>query len=893
MTGKSPQTLYLVDGSGYLFRAYHAIQYLSRSDGTPTNAVFGVTRMLLKMLDDRAPEHVAVVMDPPGKNFRHELYPEYKANRPPAPEDLKVQFPLVQRAIEALALPVVVEPGFEADDVIATLAERAVDEGFEVIIVSSDKDLMQLVGDGISMWDPMRDKQYDPAAVEEKMGVPPAQVGDLLGLMGDSSDNVPGIKGVGAKTAAKLLAEHGDLETILGAAEGMKKSKLRERLIEQADQARLSRQLVGLRTDVELPIGPGDLVRKAPDEQALDAFLAEMEFSNLRRDLVGKRTIDTSAYETIRTAAALEAILAEARQTGKLALDLETTSLDALRAQVVGISLCPAEGRAAYVPVGHTGPDAGEQLAVDEALALIGPLLSDPHIRLYGQNIKYDLTILKNRHKLAAGAVACDAMLASYVLDPGRSSHGMDALSRDLLGHEPIAYAQVAGKGKQEVTFDRVPVDQATAYAGEDAELTFRLCELLLPRVAKAGLEDLLAGLELPLIPVLMDMELAGVLVDQDVLAGLSEECRRLMERSAARAIELAGHEFNLNSPAQLRVVLFEELGLPVTKKTKSGPSTDQTVLEELAGEHELPGEILTYRSLAKLGSTYLDVLPAMVNPDTGRIHTRFNQAIAATGRLSSSDPNLQNIPVRTELGRRIREAFIAPDGHRLLSADYSQVELRILAHLSGDEALLEAFGQGEDIHARTAARIFDVPPAKVTSQMRARAKAVNFGIVYGQGPYNLARQLGIPQAEAKAIIDSYLERLQGVAAWVEQIHEQARRDKAVTTLFGRRRFLPDIDAKNHNARRNAERIAQNTPIQGSAADIIKRAMLRIHADLAERGLRARMLLQVHDELIFEVPDDELDLLTEVVRERMEGAAELAVPLTVDISDGQSWAEAH
>ena len=893
MPERGPAELYLVDGAGYLFRAYHAIQYLSNSAGTPTNAVFGVTRMLLKLLDERRPDRVAVAWDPGGPNFRHQLFPDYKANRPPPPEDLEAQVPLVLRAVELLALPLVQRVGFEADDVIATLTHRARQAGLEVVIVSSDKDLMQLVGEGVVMWDPMRDRTYDAAAVEHKWGVAPAQLGDLLGLMGDSSDNIPGVQGVGQKTAAKLLAEHGGLEDALAAAAGMKKSKLRQRLLEQADRARLSRRLVALATDVDLDLEPAKLVRGVPDAESLDAFLAEMEFTALRRELVGKRTIDTAGYETVRSLAALDAVLDEARASGKLALDLETTSLEPMRAAIVGISLAPAEGRAAYVPVGHTGDDAGRQLELALVLERLAPLLTDGAVAIYGQNIKYDAVILARCGGPRLGTVACDAMLASYVLDSSRTSHGLDALALDLLGHETIRYEQVAGKGKQQIPFAAVPIETATAYAGEDADVTFRLCELLRPRVERAGLAPLLDDVELPLVPVLCDMELAGVRVDREVLAELDAECQRSMQRAAERAIELAGREFNLNSPAQLRVVLFEELGLPVTKKTKSGPSTDQTVLEELAAEHPLPAEILSYRTLAKLRSTYLTVLPGMIHPETGRIHTHFNQAVTATGRLSSSEPNLQNIPIRTELGRRIREAFVAPAGWQLLAADYSQVELRILAHLSGDAALLEAFAQGEDIHARTAARVFGVAVAGVTSEMRARAKAVNFGIVYGQGAYNLARQLQVPQREAKDIIDAYLEQHPGVGAWVADIHERARRDKRVETLFGRRRFLPDIDARNHNARANAERMAQNTPIQGTAADIIKRAMIAIHRELGRRKMAARMLLQVHDELIFEVPPAEVDLLGELVRDKMEGAAELAVALTVDIATGRSWAQAH
>ena len=892
MIEQDKPSVYLVDGSGYLFRAYHAIRYLSTSKGVPTNAVLGVTKMLNKMLKERKPKLVAVIWDPGGKNFRHEIFPDYKANRPPAPEDLKVQIPLVMEAVDALALPTIRRDGFEADDVIATMAGRAVDDGFDVVVVSSDKDLMQLVGPSVVMWDPMQNVTYDEDAVEKKWGVRPEQLGDLLGLMGDSSDNIPGVYGVGKKTAARLLKQYHSLDGVLDAAPSMKKSKLRERLMEQADKARLSRRLVELRKDVELGIHPGELLVREPDMEILDEFFSRMEFSSLRRELVG-RQIDTSRYTTVRDKKNLEKVVRRIEDTKKVALDLETTSIHPMQASIVGISLCPKQAEAYYIPVAHKGPDVGEQLEISEVLNMLWPVISDPKISVYGQNIKYDAVVLENRHGLRLENIACDSMLASYVLDPGRTSHGLDSLSADFLGHDPIAYSQVAGSGKQQVCFDQVAVDDATRYSGEDADLTLRLCELLLPRVLDAGLENLLFEMELPVQQVLIDMELAGIMVDKQVLSKLSDECQMLMERSESRAYALAGREFNLNSPAQLRVVLFDELDLPVIKKTKSGPSTDQTVLEELSSMHELPAEILSYRTLAKLKSTYLDVLPGMILADTGRIHSSFNQAVTATGRLSSSDPNLQNIPIRTEMGKRVREAFVAPDGFVLLSADYSQVELRILAHMSGDENLLQAFSDGDDVHARTASKIFSVPIAQVTKEMRYRAKAVNFGIIYGQGPFNLARQLGLSRREAKEIIDSYLERYRGVAKWIEDIHEQARRQKFVTTLFGRRRFLPEIDARNHNVRTNAERMAQNTPIQGTAADIIKVAMINVSRELKRFNNAARIVLQVHDELVLEVPVEMEDEVGQLVKEQMEGAAKLDVALTVDISTGRSWAQAH
>ena len=893
MTEKSRPVLYLVDGHSYIFRAFHAIRHLSTRSGTPTNAVYGVTKMLLKLVEEKEPSHVVVVLDAGGKNFRHEMFPEYKANRPPAPEELKVQIPLVKEVIQALSLPLLQEEGCEADDVIASICRQAVAEGFEVVIVSGDKDLMQLVGKGVVMYDSMKEVVYDPEGVKKKMGVPPGQVLDLLALMGDTSDNIPGVYGVGQKTASKLLAEHGDLEAVLSAAPSMKKSKLKERLIEQADNARLSKKLAALAGDVCSGQKLEEFARREHDKQALDELLKKLEFSGLRRQLVGRRTIDTSRYKTVLSKKDLAQVIARIKKTKKCAVDLETDSLEPARANIVGISLAAAEGEAVYIPVAHEGDDLPAQLRIESVLDTLGPVLRDPSIQLYGQNIKYDMVVLENRHGLELGNIACDSMVASYVLDPGRASHGMDYLSREFLGHETITYADVVGKGKNQIAFAQVPLDRASAYAGEDADVTFRLCELLLPKVKKEGMFELFSRMELPLIHVLVDMERWGIRVDAGRLQAMSAELQREIEKLEERIHLLAGREFNINSPAQLRVVLFDELGFEVKKKTKSGASTDSTVLEELALEHELPTEILNYRSLTKLKSTYVDVLPEMVNPETGRIHTNYNQAVTATGRLSSSDPNLQNIPIRTETGRRIREAFVASKGCTLLSADYSQVELRILAHLSGDEALLEAFRQGEDVHARTAALIFGVDIERVDSDMRRKAKAVNFGIVYGQGPYNLARQLRIPRSEAKEIIGGYLDRHSRVREWVEKTHADARKAKMVKTMEGRRRYLPDINSTNHNVRANAERIAQNTPIQGTAADIIKRAMIRIHAELKKKKLKTRMVLQVHDELVFDVPEDEVGLLESLVRENMEGAARLAVPLTVDISTAGSWAEAH
>ncbi len=885
--------LVLVDGYNMLFRAFFAIGPLTAPDGTPTNALLGFCRMLLKAIRDLDPTHLAVVMDAGGKSFRSEMYAEYKANRPSAPEELKAQFPLARQLVELLGIPLLEKEGVEADDVIGTLAKRAERDGYDVVIVSGDKDLMQLVTDRVKMLDTMKDVLYGPKEVERKLGVPPEKVADLLGLQGDSSDNIPGVTKVGPKTARKLLAEHGDLEGVLRAAPGMKKSKLKERLVEEADRARLSKRLATIVTDLELDLEPGQLVRRPSERKLLDDLLARLGFSRLRRELTAEAVVDRSGYRIIRDLEELERFFEDCRRARCIAVDLETTSLDPMEADIVGFALCCREGEAVYVPVAHRGPGAGEQLDASEVLKRLDGLLQEDGISLYGQNLKYDALILLNRHGLELPAPACDSMVASYVLDPGRSSHSLDALALEFLGHRTIGYEEVAGKGKQQVSFAKVPVERAAEYAAEDADITLRLCLLLGRMVEQEGLDEVLHRLELPLVPVLVRMEHNGVGIDTGLLERLGDHVDGQLGRLEREIYELAGSEFNLNSPVQLRKVLFDDLGLPVVKKTRTGPSTDQSVLEQLAASHPIAERLLEYRSLAKLKSTYIDVLPRMVNPATGRIHTRYNQTVTATGRLSSSDPNLQNIPVRTELGRRIREAFVAPRGHRLLSADYSQIELRILAHLTGDGNLIEAFERGEDIHAATAARIHGVAVEDVTAEMRYGAKAVNFGIVYGQGPYNLARQLGIERREAKRIIDTYFEMYPGVRAWIERVHEQARKDGYVTTMFGRRRKLPEISSTDRVARANAERIAQNTPIQGTAADIIKLAMIDLHGEMLRRGLRSRMVLQVHDELVFEVPKAELDLMRELAREKMEGAVQLNVPLVVDVADGRTWAEAH
>jgi DNA polymerase-1 len=891
MPSPDDRLLVLIDGYNLIFRAFYAIPPLNAPDGTPTNAALGFTRMVLALLNERRPPYRALALDGGGENFRHRLYPQYKANRAEAPPELKAQFPLIPELAEALALPLVSRPGVEADDIIGTLSRRAAEEGFEVLLISGDKDLMQLVDERVRMLDTMKGVLYDRRAVVEKLGVPPELVPDLLALQGDSSDNIPGVSGIGPKTAVKLLKEHGSLEGVLQAASRMKPSKLRDHLLEEAELARLSLQLATIRRDLDLDLELEDFRSREPDPARLDQCLSRLGFTALRRQLGGRVQIDRAAYRTVLKQSELEEWMGRALEAGECAIDLETDSLDAVEARAVGFSLCVGPGQACYIPVAHDYSGAPRQLAPDLVAGQIRRLLGQ--VKIYGQNLKYDALVLKNRFGIELPAPACDSMLASYVLDPERASHGLDALAMEFLGHRTITYEEVTGKGKDQIPFSRVSVEQATRYSGEDADVAFRLCRLLGQKVSEEGLGQVLERLELPLVPVLVDMESWGVLVDGEQLKAFSRELEGELERLEQRIHFLAGHQFNINSPAQLRVVLYEELGLPAGKRTKSGASTDSSVLEELAPQHEIAAEILNYRSLAKLKSTYLDVLPEMINPRTGRIHTRYNQAVTATGRLSSSDPNLQNIPVRTEHGRRIRQAFRAPRGRVLLSADYSQIELRILAHLADDENLQEAFRRGEDIHAATAARVFNVEPGRVDKEMRARAKAVNFGIVYGQGAFNLSRQLGISRSEAQAIIDAYFERFPRIHQWIERVHAEARRQKAVYTMFGRRRKLPDIDNSSHNLRANAERMAQNTPIQGTAADIIKLAMIELHREIKTRGLESRLVLQVHDELVIEAPGGEVDLLRRLIREKMEGAAELKVPLTVDMAEGKSWAEAH
>ncbi len=923
--GDGPRHLYLVDGSAYIFRAYHALPPLTRkSDGLPVGAVSGFCNMLSKLVDDvrddGIADYFAVIFDAARKTFRNDIYPEYKAHRPPPPEDLRPQFPLVKQASEAFNLATVEMPGFEADDVIATYARLAREAGMGVTIVSSDKDLMQLVNDDVIMHDPMKQRRIGHEEVVEKFGVGPERVIDVQALCGDSTDNVPGVPGIGIKTAALLINEYGDLDGVLERAEEIKQPKRRQNLIEHADLARVSRDLVTLKDDVPVELGLEDLRLQEPEAEVLLGFLAEMELQRLAGRIaqrLGGEVPNTAPatsepdapaeqqYKCIQSLKELQTWVELARSAGLVAVDTETTSLDAMSAELVGVSLSINPGQACYIPLGHTGPvpageldldgaaDIPEQIPIDDALELLRPLLADPSVLKVGQNLKYDMLLLR-RYGIDVGPID-DTMLLSYVTEGGLHGHGMDELSKLHLDIQPIAFKEVAGSGKSQITFDQVPLDKATDYAAEDADLTLRLYQYLKPRLLVERKHTVYETLERPLVPVLVAMEGAGILVDRAELARLSADFATRIDTLEGEIHDLAGEKFNVNSPKQLGEILFDKMGIPGGKKTKTGAyGTGADVLEGLAAQgHDLPVKVLEYRQLAKLKSTYTDSLQTQINAETGRVHTSYAMAATSTGRLASTDPNLQNIPVRTEEGRRIRKAFVAAPGCKLMSADYSQIELRLLAHIADIKALREAFHAGHDIHAMTAAQVFDLPMEDMDPMIRRRAKAINFGIIYGISAFGLANNLGIERGEAQAYINAYFERYPGIRDYMEATKALAREQGYVETVFGRRIHMPGINDKNPARRGFHERAAINAPIQGSAADVIRRAMVAIPGALEKAGLGAAMLLQVHDELIFDVPEGEIDDTIAVVKRAMEGAAHLSVPLTVDAGVGDSWAEAH
>ena len=891
--------VFLIDGQSYIYRAFYAVRGLTNSEGLPTNAIFGVVNMLHRIHDEHAPGHLGMVLDAPGKNFRHRAYPEYKANRASMPEELRAQIPHIKAVVGAYRIPILELAGYEADDIIATLATRWERAGAEVVIVSGDKDLMQVVSGRVTMLDTMQDKRIGPAEVHAKFGVEPGRVVEVQALMGDPTDNIPGVPGVGEKTAIKLIAEWNDLDGVLENGAAIK-GKLGERVREHADLARLSKTLATLDRDVPLPVSVDDLAVTEPDRGRLRELFGTFEFRRLLDALdaegapsgTSEEEASTAApagrYETVRTPAQLAAVVQAVRAAGTFCLDTETTALEAIDAELVGVALAVEEERAWYVPVAHAADDA-PQLDREMVLEVIRDLLADDSLTLVGQNLKYDLTVLANYGVRSANRLA-DTMLASYLLNPAQR-HNLDALAQEHLGYAMLSYSTVTADAEK--NFADVAVADATRYAGEDADITLRLARRLLPRLEDEGMAALFSEVETPLIPVLVEMERTGIRVDPAVLAGLSDEFGGKLHRLEEEIHALAGEPFNIASPKQLQHILFDKLELPPVKKTKTGPSTDQSVLERLADKHPLPEKILAYRGFAKLRSTYVDALSKLIRADTGRVHTSFNQSVAATGRLSSTNPNLQNIPIRTEEGRRIRTAFVPEPGWTLLSADYSQIELRLLAHISRDPVLTEAFRTGQDVHARTAAEIFDTEMDAVTSEQRREAKTINFGIIYGMGAQRLARTLRIPFKTAQEYIAQYFARYQGIKAYMDEVVASACEYGYVTTLRGRRRYVPDLHSKSSQLLSAAERVAINTPIQGTAADIIKLAMLAIAARLRVSGLRARMLLQVHDELLFEVPEDETDRVGALVRESMEQVMPLEVPLRVDVGSGRNWAEAH
>lgn len=906
-----PESLVLVDGSSYLYRAFHALPPLTNSRGEPTGAVLGVLNMLTKLLREHDPAQIVVVFDAPGKTFRDEIFAEYKSHRPPMPDDLRAQVAPLLEAVEAMGLPLMRIEGVEADDVIGTLAKRASAAGDRVVISTGDKDMAQLVDDRVTLVNTMTGSSMDRTGVKAKFDVYPEQIVDYLALVGDSSDNIPGVPKVGPKTAAKWLNEYSSLDRIVEHQAEIK-GKVGESLRDNAQNLDLSRRLATIDRDLDLPLDTGSLRRSAPDVDRLRSIYQQLELRSLLKQLSSdeestpadppqgadragatRDSLPARQYETVTTQQQFDDWLRRLRSAEIFAIDTETTSLDYMKAEIVGLSFSTEPGIAAYLPVAHQYPDAPEQLDRVHVLEQLKPLLEDEQRAKAGHHLKYDAHVLRN-HDVELRGIRYDTMLESYVLNSTATRHDLDSVALSYLGVETIHYEDVAGKGAKQLSFDAVPLEKAAEYAAEDADITLQLHDALWPELQKlSGPLRVYEEIERPLVPVLLDMEHRGVLIDPDMLQAQSHELsNRLMELERS-AHEAAGMAFNVDSPKQLREVLFETLGLPVKRKTATGlPSTAEDVLEELAVEYELPQIIIDYRGLAKLRSTYTGKLPGQINPGTGRVHTSYHQAVAATGRLSSTDPNLQNIPIRTPEGRRIRQAFIAPPGCVLMAADYSQIELRIMAHLSGDESLLAAFAEDQDVHRATAAEVFAVPLAEVSADQRRAAKAINFGLIYGMSAFGLARQLGIGRAEAQQYVDLYFERYPGVRRYMDDTRAAARENGYVETVFGRRLYLRDIRSRNAQRRQYAERSAINAPMQGTAADIIKLAMIETHRWL-QAETSARLIMQVHDELVVEAPDDQIEAIESGLRERMVNAAELRVPLKVDIGHGNNWDEAH
>ena len=886
------QTFYLIDGSSYIFRAYFGVrQTLSTSKGLPTNALYGFVTMLQKIVRDEKPDFLTVTFDSKEKTFRHEIYADYKANRDTPPEDLQKQFPYFERLVEAHNIHSIRVPGVEADDIIGTLARQGQQAGLQVVIVSGDKDMMQLIAPDVEMLDTMKNKRFRDKEVVEKFGVGPDRVIEVMGLMGDSSDNIPGVKGVGPKTAAELIQKFDSIENLYARLDEIDKKKLKEKLETDKDNALLSRKLVTIDTDVPLDCSLEDMKASEPDTESLTKMFTELEFSSLIPKDETKPAPDQHVYETILSEKAFAKLLDDLNSADEFALDLETTSLHPVEAETVGISFSFKEGEACYIPLAHWYLGVPDQLDKKRVFEKLKPILENPNIKKVGHNIKYDLIVLQSEGVFLQGIVF-DTMLASYVLNPSRRGHGMDDLAMELLGHKTITYKEVAGTGAKQIGFEEVDVERATEYAAEDSDITWRFYGNLKPKLT-GDLLKLFNEIEIPLLEVLAEMEINGVFLDKNHLVQLSKKIEVELKELEMKIYLLAEEEFNINSPKQLAVILFEKLKLPVIKKTKTGFSTDVSVLEELAAHHELPDKIFNYRQLVKLKSTYADALPLEINSKTGRVHTSFNQTVAATGRLSSSDPNLQNIPIRTEMGQEIRKAFIAQGENLMLSADYSQIELRILAHLSQDETLILAFQKGEDIHSRTAAEIFGTPLDAVDKNARRMAKAVNFGIIYGLSAFGLSRQLKISMKEAKTFIDQYFDLYPRIKTFMDGAIAEAREKGYTETIMNRKRYLPDIESKNRQVKQAAERIAINSPIQGSAADLIKVAMINLSREMKQRNLQSKMILQVHDELLFECPPAEKEEMNRLVKQEMEGVYKFSVPLIVDMGWGKNWNEVH
>ena len=889
------KTFYLVDGSSYIFRAFFGVRQLSTSKGFPTNALYGFINMLQKVIREEKPDYLVVAFDSPDKTFRHKIYPDYKANREAPPEELAKQFPYFEPLVQAYGLSSVRRPGFEADDIIGTLAKKGIQEGLEVVIVSGDKDMMQLISPNVYMLDTMKNKKFMDKEVVEKFGVQADKVVEVMGLMGDSSDHVPGVAGIGPKTAAELIQKFGSIESLYKRINEVEKKKVKEKLEHDKENAFMSRELVSIDTEMDLEFN-SDLMKPGKiDSAKLKKMFEEFEFVSFLEGMQGEVTnslkIDRSGYKTILTEKSFNDLIKSLVKKKSFVFDVETTNKRPVWARMVGISFSFEEGNACYLPLVHRYLGSPDQLELKTVCEKLKPIFEDKRIKKCGHNIKYDLIVMANEG-IALDGVGFDTMIASYLLNPSSRGHGLDALTMEYFGHKNLTYKEMVGAGNREIGFDEVEVNRATEYAAEDSDMTWRLKGKLQPQLKDSTLK-LYKEIELPLLEVLAEIELNGVYVDRKHLTELSSKIDKQLLRLEKDIYVLADEEFNINSPKQLSVILFEKLKLPVVKKTKTGYSTDVSVLELLAAEHKLPKQILSYRQLAKLKSTYVDALPGEIFKNTGRVHTSFNQTVAATGRLSSSKPNLQNIPIRSDMGKEIRKAFTAEGDNMLLSADYSQIELRLLAHLSKDRALKDAFDKGEDIHARTAADIFGSSLDKVDENSRRMAKAVNFGIIYGLSAFGLSRQLNISRKDAKDFIDQYFLLYSKVRGFMDNTIAEARECGYTLTMFNRRRYLPDLKSDNRQVRESAERIAINSPIQGSAADLIKVAMIRLSRNLKKMKLNSKMILQVHDELVFECPVREKKEIESLVRKEMEEACTLSVPLVVDIGWGKNWNEAH